>query len=99
MKVLIVTKLLVSFLITCGAVELVSAQSSISSRVNVRLVTDETEGVLSILAKKKSNGPVTDADWQRLFHSEGYTRLKQRETSIQRPFEASPQRSTESTSG
>ena len=66
---------------TCGAV---TAQNS---AVDVRLVTDEAEAVLAILAKRKANQPVEEADWQRVFQSEGYTRLKQRETSMQRSFE------------
>ena len=65
----------------------VRAQSFIRSALDVRLVTDESEAVLAILAKKKANEPITDADWQRVFESEGYVRLKQRETSMQRPFE------------
>ena len=55
--------------------------------MNLRLVTDEPEAVLAILAKRKANQPITDADWQRVFQSEGYTRLKQRETAMQRSFE------------
>jgi hypothetical protein len=54
---------------------------------NVRLVTDEAEAVLSILAKKRANLPIVEADWQRLFSSEGYVRLKKRETAMQRSFE------------
>jgi hypothetical protein len=64
----------------------VSAQTSV---VNVRMVTDEAEAVLAILEKRKASQPVTDADWQRVFQSEGYTRLKKRETSMQRSFEDS----------
>ena len=56
-------------------------------QVNVRLVTDEAEAVLNILAKKKANEPIAEADWQQLFATEGYIRLKQRETSMQRSFE------------
>jgi hypothetical protein len=56
-------------------------------RVNVLLVTDEAEAVLTILAKKKANEAISDADWQQLFATEGYVRLKQRETSMQRSFE------------
>jgi len=55
------------------------AQTSLSSTVDVRLVTDETEAVLNILAKRQANQPTSDADWERVFQSEGYTRLKQRE--------------------
>lgn len=57
------------------------------ARLDVRLVTDEPEAVLAILAKKKSNQPITEDDWSRIFNSEGYTRLKKRELSMERPFE------------
>ena len=73
-------------IIIFSAVGSVSAQSS---AVNVRLVTDEAEAVLAILEKRKANAPITDADWQRVFESEGYVRLKKRETSMQRSFEES----------
>lgn len=55
--------------------------------VKVNLVTDEAEAVLAILTKKKAGEAVAEADWQRVFQSEGYVRLKQRETSMQRPFD------------
>ncbi|HEU4871342.1 MAG TPA: hypothetical protein VFT08_10865, partial [Pyrinomonadaceae bacterium] len=58
-----------------------------AQQLDVRLVTDEPEAVLAILAKKKANETVTSADWTRVFSSEGYTRLKKRELSMQRPFE------------
>jgi hypothetical protein len=60
---------------------------SAAAQVNVRLVTDEAEAVLSALAKRKANQTITEADWQRIFQSEGYVRLKKRETSMQRSFE------------
>jgi hypothetical protein len=63
------------------------AQTSPSSAVNVRLVSDEAEAVLAILDKRKANQPVTEADWRRVFSSEGYVRLKARETSMKRSFE------------
>jgi hypothetical protein len=58
-----------------------------SAQVNVRLVTDEAEAVLSILARRKANEAITESDWQRVFQSEGYVRLKKREQSMQRSFE------------
>ena len=58
-----------------------------AQQLDVRLVTDEADAVLAILAKKRANEPVTDADWARVFSSEGYTRLKKREHAMQRPFE------------
>jgi len=63
------------------------SQTEIPSAVNVRLVTDEAEAVLAILGKKQANQPITDADWQQLFTSEGYRRLKKREASMKRSFE------------
>lgn len=53
----------------------------------MRLVTDEAEAVLAILAKKRANQSITDSDWQRVFQSEGYVRLKAREASMKRSFE------------
>jgi len=53
--------------------------------IDVRMVTDEADAVLNIVAKKGQG--VTDADWQRLFSSEGYVRLKKRDTQMGRPFE------------
>src|SRR4051794_4023372 len=64
-----------------------TAQSAAWAAVNVTLVTDEAEAVLAILTKKKAGETIVEADWQRVFQSEGYVRLKQRETSMQRPFE------------
>jgi len=63
------------------------AFESRAQAVDVRLVTDEAEAVLAVLAKKKANEPITQADWTRVFSSEGYTRLKKREHSMQRQFE------------
>ena len=81
MKPLRAINLLVAICFSCAGV---SAQTS---AVNVRLVDDEAEAVLAILAKRKANQPIVEADWQRVFQSEGYVRLKQRETSMQRSFE------------
>jgi len=59
------------------------------SRVNIRIITDEADAVLAILEKRKANQTLTDSDWQRVFSSEGYVRLKKRETSMRRSFEDS----------
>lgn len=63
------------------------AQTADLSRVNVHVITDEADAVLAVLAKRKTNQPVAEADWQRLFSSEGYVRLKKREATMQRAFE------------
>ena len=64
-----------------------SARPTGTQRVKVKVITDEADAVLAILARKKANQPITDADWQRLFASEGYIRLKKRETAMRRSFE------------
>ncbi|MEK6302678.1 MAG: DUF5700 domain-containing putative Zn-dependent protease [Acidobacteriota bacterium] len=64
-----------------------AAPLSNESLVDVRVVTDEADAAL--LAKKKAGQPITEADWQRLFSSEGYVRLKKREAAMQRAFEES----------
>lgn len=63
-----------------------SAGQGTIAGVNVRTVTDQAEAVFAILAKRRAGQPVTEADWQRLFLSEGYTRLKKRESAMSRPF-------------
>jgi len=65
------------------------AKSAIPGAVKVSVVTDETEAVLAVLAKKRAGEVITDEDWRRIFSSEGYTRLKQRELSMRRSFEDS----------
>lgn len=78
-----ISRLSVCLLIVCGSFIATPAQS----RVNVRLVTDEADAVLAVLAKRNANQTVTEADWHKVFSSEGYVRLKQRETSMKRSFE------------
>jgi len=55
-------------------------------RVQFRLDTSEADAVLAILDKHAADKPVTDTDWQKLFTSEPYLRLKKREASMHRDF-------------
>jgi hypothetical protein len=48
--------------------------------------TSEADTVLSILQKKAAGVAPKEADWQRLFSSEPYVRLKKREASMHRDF-------------
>lgn len=84
---IILTSLSLLFLCSASTVAIAQTPSSGSSRVQVRLITDEAEAVLDLLAKRKANQSITEDDWQRLFRTEGYVRLKQRETSMGRSFE------------
>lgn len=61
--------------------------STSTDRLHVTLQTDEAHAVLSILAEREAGKPVADSDWQQLFDSEGYRRLKKRELSMNRPFD------------
>ncbi|HEU0078629.1 MAG TPA: DUF5700 domain-containing putative Zn-dependent protease [Longimicrobiaceae bacterium] len=63
-----------------------SAPHAQDGRLRVTLVTDEPEAVLAILARRKEGSAPSDADWRRLFASEGYVRLGEREAGMRRPF-------------
>ena len=53
------------------------------------IVTDQAEAALAILELRQAGSPVPDTAWRRLFESEGYRRLKARETAMGREFEDS----------
>ncbi|HEX9304048.1 MAG TPA: DUF5700 domain-containing putative Zn-dependent protease [Thermoanaerobaculia bacterium] len=55
--------------------------------LSVRVVTDEADAVLVILAKRDAKASIADSDWQRLFSTDGYRRLEKREKGLGRPFE------------
>lgn len=71
---------LLLFAIACSSVQ------KPDSSVAVRFISDESDAVLAILSKKQSSQTITVQDWQRLFSSEGYVRLKKREASLHRDF-------------
>ena len=57
------------------------------SNVQLAIQPDEARAVLSILDERAAGTPIRPADWQRLFATEAYVRLKQREHSMKRAFE------------
>src|SRR5260370_18463341 len=57
-------------------------------RVHVQFLPDEAQSVLAILDTRAAHRAVDDAQWQRLFASEGFVRLKKRELSMKRPLDA-----------
>jgi hypothetical protein len=57
-----------------------------SSRVQLTFDTSEADQVLAILALQSANKPVGDAQWQQLFATEPYKRLKVREKAISERF-------------
>jgi hypothetical protein len=74
-------RLALVFLILFTAVAFAS-----NSGVEVKLDTSEADAVLAILQVRATGRQVTESDWQRLFTSEPYLRLKKREASLQRDF-------------
>ena len=54
--------------------------------IHLKLNTDEADAVLAILDKRTAGTTVADSDWQRLFSTEPYIRLKKREASIHIAF-------------
>ena len=55
-------------------------------RVQLRFDTSQAEAVLAIVAKRQASQPITESDWQRLFTTEPYQRLKRRQAELQRSF-------------
>ncbi len=55
-------------------------------RIELTLNTGEAEAVLAILDKEHTKQAIDDTDWQRLFVTESYIRLKKREASLHRDF-------------
>lgn len=64
-----------------------AATSAALQRLDTRMIVDEPHAVLSILDKRAAGQAIADVDWNHLFASEGYVRLKKREQSMNRPFE------------
>ncbi|WP_306589443.1 DUF5700 domain-containing putative Zn-dependent protease [Geothrix sp. 21YS21S-4] len=57
------------------------------SRIAVRMDLSEADAVLALLDLRARGQEPGDADWAKLFATEGYRRLKRREASMGRPFE------------
>ena len=74
------------FLTALALPTLAKTLTGVSDRVQLRFDTSEAEVVLAILAKRKANQPVADADWQWLVSTEPYVRLKKREAGMHRDF-------------
>lgn len=55
-----------------------------ADRLDVRIVTDEADAVAAILQTRARGVPPAEEDFQRLFASEGYRRLNDRERAFQR---------------
>ena len=57
-----------------------------ADRLQLRFDPSEEEAALAIVAMHQAGRPVADSDWQRLFATEPYQRLKRRETALHSPY-------------
>ena len=64
-----------------------AAPAAETDRVQLTLDASEAERVLAIVEKRAAGKEVPAADWQALFASEPYVRLKKRELSMRREFD------------
>ena len=62
------------------------ANAQPSNRVTLRPDSSEAEAVLAILDKRAAHEKVTDTDWQRVFATTPYRRLRQHEASMPQPL-------------
>jgi hypothetical protein len=65
---------------------LVAPFSVADDRIRLTLDTAEADAVLAIAAQQEARKPVTDAQWQKVFSTEPYIRLKKREAELKRDF-------------
>lgn len=72
-------------LVVAGVLASASAQPS-NPRVELTLNVEESDAVLALIARKQSGRAIEDRDWERLFATEPYVRLKRREADMQRTF-------------
>jgi len=73
-------------LASCHQSDTTASGSEPAAAADVRMVIDEAEAALAILALLREGAEPEDEAWKRLFSTEGYVRLKRREESMQRPF-------------
>lgn len=62
------------------------AGAQVADRVQLRIDVSEAEAVLSMLDQRGRGEPIDTARWARLFGTEPYRRLKEREASLDRAF-------------
>jgi hypothetical protein len=68
------------------ALILLTTTAFADSRIALTVDSSEADAVLTILDLRSANSPVTNAEWRKVFTSEPYVRLKQREATMKRPF-------------
>jgi hypothetical protein len=62
------------------------AAQDVSTRIDLVVVTDEATAVLDVLDKRAAGTALSNADWAKIFASEGYVRLGRRERGMGRAW-------------
>jgi hypothetical protein len=62
------------------------ASTQVDERIQLRLDVSQAEAVLMILSKRQAGESIHNSDWERIYDSEAYVRLKQREAEMHRAF-------------
>ncbi|HUK29471.1 MAG TPA: DUF5700 domain-containing putative Zn-dependent protease [Candidatus Acidoferrum sp.] len=76
-------------LVMCCLLALISpalAQGQAGGRIQLTIDTSEADQVLAILALEQAGKPIPETEWQKLFATAPYQRLKQREQKIGEQF-------------
>jgi hypothetical protein len=71
-----------------GIIPAAFARTGDDNRIQLTLDTSEADQVLAILALRAAGQPIDEAQWQKLFATEPYERLKVREAAIAKRFNA-----------
>jgi hypothetical protein len=80
-----VSLILSAFVILAAGAQ-AQAPQDIRNKIQVRVDASEAEAVLSILEARRTGRTAAAKDWERLFATEPYRRLKRRESSMKRDF-------------
>jgi len=64
----------------------VGVLANADDRIDLKVDTSEADAVLAILELRRAGKPVDAAAWEKLFSTEPYVRLKEREASLKRDF-------------
>ena len=86
MSIRVMALFVLSFLGLGLGIPALSSESIPNNRVQLTLDTSEADQIIAILTLRAEAKPVDDSQWQRLFATEPYQRLKKREAEIGQRF-------------
>jgi hypothetical protein len=72
----VITSILISSLVACAHA---GRSPETHDRVELRTDVDEAEVALDLVSRMRRSEPIASSDWEKLFHTDGYLRLRRRE--------------------